>query len=350
MAAGITHDSHYVAQAFLRRWSSDGIHVHAYRVLVSRPQVPEWRLRPIRGLAFQPDLYTSFTGGQEIDEFERWITTEYENPGLEAVDKVLAGRRMTPSDWNSIARFVAAQDVRTPLNFIEFMRLCGEQMPAILDECVSEYQRLSKIGVVGIASKSKQNALAKSLSVRVGQTAQPSSGKAAIRVEAPPRKLWLASIRHVLAGATAVLCQHRWSLATPDGDEEWPITDHPVLRLNYYRTDQYDFRGGWGNKGSEILMPLSPRHLLYVQVGRKLSNRFTFSREHTGLVQRLIVERGHRWVFALHPAPWVARFKPRKIDAAAFSAEQAAWAHWHAEQSQAEMRLEGNEVERRSPP
>lgn len=136
MAPEITHDSHYVAQACLRRWSSDGIHVYAYRALVSRPEVPEWRLRPIRGLAFQPDLYTSFTGGQEIDEFERWISREYENPGLEAVDKLLAGGRMGPSDWNSIARFVAAQDVRTPLNFIEFMKFCGEQMPAILEECV----------------------------------------------------------------------------------------------------------------------------------------------------------------------------------------------------------------------
>ena len=44
---------------------------------------------------------------------------------------------------------------------------------------------------------------------------------------------------------------------------------HPVLRLNYYKPGQYDFRGGWGNPGSEVLMPLSPRHLLYVQVGKK---------------------------------------------------------------------------------
>lgn len=132
----------------------------------------------------------------------------------------------------------------------------------------------------------------------------------------------------------------------PNGEAEWPLTDHPVLRLNYYKAGQYDFRGGWGNKGSEILMPLSPRHLLYVQVGKRLANRFDFSDEHTQLVQRLIVERGHRWVFALHPATWIAQFKPRMIDALAFSAEQAAWARWHSDQSRAEMRLEDNEVER----
>ena len=342
MAPSITRDSHYIAQASLRRWSIDGTRVYAYRTLVSRPEVPEWRLRPIRGLAYQPDLYTSFAGGREVDDFEHWIAKEYEDPGLEAVDKLLANCRMTTSDWQCIARFVAVQDVRTPLNFIEFMKLCGEQMPNILEECVNEYQRHARIGDGSTESNPALDAFAQSFSVHVERTGEQDSGKAVVRVEAPPRKLWLASIRHVLADAATVLGQHRWSIATPHADEEWPLTDHPVLRLNYYNHGQYDFGGGWGHRGSEIIMPLSPRHLLYVQVGTKLQNRFTFSREATRLVQRLIVERGHRWIFALHQAPWVAQFKPRKIDQAAFSAEQDAWSRWHKEQTQAEMSLGSN--------
>lgn len=96
--ANIARDSHYVPQATLRRWSEDGQRVYAYRILVSRPEVPDWTLRSIHGLAYRRDLYTTFAGGQELDEFERWIAKEYEEPGLEAVNKLVACRRLTPSD------------------------------------------------------------------------------------------------------------------------------------------------------------------------------------------------------------------------------------------------------------
>jgi hypothetical protein len=309
--------------------------VYAYRVLVSRAEVPEWVLRPIRGLAYQPDLYTSLAGGQEVDEFERWIAKEYEEPGLQASDKLLAGCSITASDWQCLARLVAVQDVRTPLNFIEFKKLYDEQAPGILDECVEEFKRRVKSGPVATASIQTPSGLAEAIRVHV----EPAGDQVNVQVEAASRKLWLASQRHVLMHAAAELCQHRWSVATPDGDEEWPLTDHPVLRLNWYKPGHYDFCGGWGNKGSEIIMPISPRHLLYVKVGTKMQNRFTFSREHTRVVQRLIVERAHRWVFARRPVTWVAQAKPRVVDETAFLAEQDAWLRWSQEQLHAEAQL-----------
>ena len=46
----ITRESHYVPQATLRRWSEDGVNVHAYRLLVSHQNVPEWQPHALRGL------------------------------------------------------------------------------------------------------------------------------------------------------------------------------------------------------------------------------------------------------------------------------------------------------------
>ena len=124
---------------------------------------------------------------------------------------------------------------------------------------------------------------------------------------------------------------------SPTKARSGPQPIHPVLRLNYYKPGSYDFSGGWGNEGSEIMMPVSPRRLLYVQAGRKAENRFVFSRTDTQLVQRLIVERAYRWVFARQPLDWVARMRPRVIDEAAFAAEQAAWREWPHEQLKSEM-------------
>src|SRR5699024_11588180 len=46
-----------------------------------------------------------------------------------------------------------------------------------------------------------------------------------------------------------------------------PTSDNPVINLNYYRKDKYDFNGGWGVDNTCIMMPLTPKHLLYTQVG-----------------------------------------------------------------------------------
>lgn len=338
----ITRDSHYVPQATLRRWSDDDNHVYAYRTLVSRPEVPVWELRSIRGLACQRDLYTCFSGGQEVDEFERWIAKEYEEPGLEAISKLLARARLSPSDWLHIVRFVATQDVRTPLTFIEWMRRWDQEIPDVLEkslrDAIDALQRARAEGIA-LVDKTKSNAFSESLRVHIETESQSISGagQAMIRAEVTVgRSLWIASMRHLLTGVADVLCRQRWSVIEPFGDEEWPLTDHPVLRLNYYRPDHYDFGGGWGRAGSEMMMPISPRKLLYVQIGKKAPNRFSFALPETQLVQRLIVERAHRWVFARHPVPWVAQVRPRMVDQAIFVAEQEAWQHWHQEQVEVE--------------
>ena len=113
----MARDSHYVPMATLRKWSADGTHLFAYRILVSSPKVPMWRRRPIRGVACRRDLYTVFSGGQELDDFERGLSADFEQPGLEAIDKLVRGARLTPVDWRRMARFIAVQDVRTPPEF-----------------------------------------------------------------------------------------------------------------------------------------------------------------------------------------------------------------------------------------
>ena len=336
----ITHNNHYVPQATLTRWSNDGHHIHAYRILVAHSDVPEWRPRPISGIAYQPDLYTSFSGDEELDEFEHWIGKEFETPGLEAIDKLILQRRLSPADWKAIASFVAAQDVRTPLNYILSMQRWQTEVPKVIEDSIQEsIKKLEAARQEGIklTPSENKNEFSELFRVHVNPPLDPDSDKASIQAEVTlGRRFWIASMRHLLTGVAKTLCQHRWSIAQPHENMEWPITDHPVLRLNFYRPGNYDFCGGWGNEGSEIIMPVSPRHLLYVQVGKKTNSRFVFSSADTDLVQRLLVERAHRWVFARRPEAWVAKVKPRIVNAEMFTAEQDAWSQWHQEHSKAE--------------
>jgi hypothetical protein len=336
----ITHVNHYVPQAVLKRWSIDGTQLFTYRILVPDANFPVWKLRAVSGVAFHRDLYTVCAGGKELDDFEKWVNVEYEQPGLEAIDKLLSGSQLTSADWHRMILFVAAQDVRTPLSYIESMSWFAEHIPKmlvrIMRDSIKQVEEATEQGIE-LSPKLVRNEFNDLLKVTKEPSADPVSDHGMLRAEVVAgRQLWIAKMRHLLTGVAKTLCLHRWSVAEPAGDAEWPLTDHPVIRLNYHKSDQYDFGGGWGHPGSEIMMPVSPRHLLYVQVGKKADNRFTFSPEHTQLVQRLLVERAHRWVFATRPEEWVTKVRQRTEDPEIFEEEEKAWEDYPLEQSQSE--------------
>ena len=85
------------------------------------------------------------------------------------------------------------------------------------------------------------------------------------------------------------------------------------------------------------MMPLSPQHLLFEQVGMDSGRRITFTKEMTNQLRRLLLERAHRCVFATKPLDCAVQMRPRAVDAETFGREEVAmWARWHQGQVQAE--------------
>ena len=132
----IARNNHYVPEATLRRWSQDGDRVWGYRLLVSHGGVRAWRPELIAGLTRQTDLYTEHRNGQDVDAFETFITREFEEPGQRAIEKLICGSRMSPADWRRIARFVVAQDLRTPQDFIEWYARCQHSLQESLESAI----------------------------------------------------------------------------------------------------------------------------------------------------------------------------------------------------------------------
>lgn len=342
---GITRDNHFVPQALLRRWSTDGTNLHAYRLLVPDARVPEWEQKAIRGLAYQRDLYTLVADDKEVDDFERWIHTEFEQPAELVIPRVLADEKLTRGDWHTLVRFLAAQDVRTPRSFIEsnerWQRTMSDFMNDQLRKGVEAFKAMKRTGKAP-AQPAERNEFSELFRVSVEHPEDKSLKEAnVVATLTTGRQFWVAQMRHVLRMGRPMeaLLRHQWSIAQPASDEEWPLTDHPVVKLNYYGSGKYDFRGGWGKRGTEIMMPLSPRHLLYTHVGRNDGRRVQLSMELTKIVQRLLVERAHRWVFATKPFDWITALRPRKVDPNQFSAEAQAWQEWHPDQSRSERDL-----------
>jgi hypothetical protein len=334
----LKRDNHFVPQAYLKRWSTDGTHIWAYRLLVSAEQVPLWRRRAISGLAYQSDLYTSLNQGAETDAFERWIEAEFETPAEPALRKVESGEPLKREDWTRIAYYAAAQNLRTPAAYLEHVQRMHDAVPELLNkilpDSIVKLERARKAGRKVLVQENRQPPL---VPLRVTTERDPDGEQMFFRAEATiGRQSWLASVRHLLTGVASVLVRHTWSIVTPHPSTEWFTSDHPLVRLNYSAPGTYDFKGGWGNPGTDILMPLSPRHLLYTQVGKRNSSHFTVSADKTFEMQRILAEHAHRWIFASKQTKRVSWFRPRHVDAVEFKAEADAWARWHSEQSGAE--------------
>jgi hypothetical protein len=114
-----------------------------------------------------------------------------------------------------------------------------------------------------------------------------------------------------------------------------------VILLNYYGSGNYDFKGGWGSPGTEIILPLGPRHLLYTMVGHRSKYRQIVSPEIAAMMRRFIVEHAHRYVFAANADTEVPQLRQRVVNDAAFRDEATQWQKWHTEQSRAERELMG---------
>jgi len=279
--------------------------------------------------------------GGESDEIERWLNTEFESPAEEALSKVEQDARLSPYEWKTLVNFVAAQDVRTPARLAEHLRRWDETVPRILEETLKEsVSRLETATKLGQVVSTTRTTNAEYIPLRVIKGIAPGQEFGIVKAEVVVgRGLWFQSMRTILA-KVGMLHAHRWTiLRAPDG-LNWFTSDDPVVRLNYSSEGTYDFQGGWGSPGTEIFLPLSPRHLLYTKVGAQPPRRGdVVPRPQTEMIRRMIAAHAHRFIFAASPEPSVSGLRPRAVDASRFRYENEKWRRWHEEQTVAEQSL-----------
>lgn len=339
----LTADNHYVPDSYLKRWADSNGKVWCYRLLVPHEKVEQWKPHSPKSIAFHRHLYTRVAASGETDEFERWFSREFESPAGKALQKAVSEQTLEEADWIVLIRFLAAQDVRTPARLTERLKDWNETLQGVLDETLVEsVQALAEAQRNGLHLP-KPDLLEDSELFPVHALIEtiPGEDKAQIRVEATVgRSLWLWSLRHLLSNTLHALMKHSWTILHSPPGMSWLTSDDPVVKLNYWDANNYNFGGGWANSGTEIFMPLSPTHLMYTQVGAKPPQRGTIaSAEMAAAIQRFTVEHAHRYLFGRAADSNVPVWKPRTVDSRAYRNEAEQWKAWHADQSAAERAL-----------
>ncbi|HCG5524194.1 TPA: DUF4238 domain-containing protein [Vibrio parahaemolyticus] len=316
-------DNHFVPVMYLKNWSTGG-KVQIYRTLVQHENVPIWKPFPLNGIGYLRNLYINTQNGDECDQIETWFDQQFEAPAEAAIQKVISNAKLTPSDYKSIINFFALQDLRTPVKFIEHLKRADNNdfesmMRSVVDKVMSK-------GVPKNFQVTGEYKFHDEMPLKLKITKEESG--LMVHVEnLIGRASWLWSIKRLLNTVSSHLHEHQWTILHPANGHEWFTSDNPVVKLNYYGEGSYDLKGGWGNEGTELILPLGPRHLLYTLVGQKrpLPRGTRLSEEKTKLINHMLVENSHRYVISSHQCPQVTNYRQRLVLPEEVKHELAQW-------------------------
>lgn len=333
----ITHNNHYIPQFYLKNWSQDGNSIFVYSLLVPDSRIPYWSRKKIKSTAVWNDFYTRNERKKEIDDFEKWFGREFESPVKKIFDNLLKGHTLNEEKSTRLSRFIGAQYLRTPARLNELMARWHTEMPALFEEVLQKASKKLEVNPQIINNQTQVSEEAKFLPIKV--TVDKDINK--VKVDSLIGKgMYLFALKHLLTKAVRVLAKHQWHVIRAADSVSFPTSDDPVICLNYNSEHEYDFKGGWGKKNGNIIMPISPKLLLITQIGSNMSSKqLDYSEHWSKFFRKIIIEHAHRYVYAIEPQKGMLATNPRKVDATLFEKEKGIMAGWHEEQMEAEAQL-----------
>lgn len=341
--ASIARNNHYVPQLYLRNWSATPEKVWRYRLLVSHDNVPLWDHTPIVSTGSFNDLYTYNDGDTESDEFEQWFNTEIEIPANKVIAKVVGNVILSKNDFKILSKFVAAQFVRTPARLNKQLGFYKNELSETINVALTRAVEKLEVKIEKCESIKVDNEdyAARYIPAKVTIQKSPDNEVAKLKYETIlGRGVWLYEIRHIVDDTSRVLLNHHWQIIKAAPGAKWCTSDDPVICLNYSGLNNYDFGGGWNRHNSEIILPLSPKHILYTKVGSSTDDNILQENPfYTFLFQKLIIEHAYRNIFSCSAFESISKCRPRVVNSDIFNFEKDAWTKWYAEQTEAEQAL-----------
>ena len=328
----ITHNNHYVPQFYLDKWSSDHIHIYTYRLLVPDQRMPPWNFTPIKSTGSWLDFYTRVVDNEEVDDFEQWFNSEFETPVQPVIEKILNNTHISQIASKYLSRYIAAQQLRTPAGANNLFALMKKSWPDIIEDV---HQKLNTMPIPKTKPTIPVEPDLFPVKITVDRDNRTIETETLVG-----RGMYLYALRYLLTNTVRIMDTYTWQVINAADGITFPTSDDPVICLNYYAENDYDFKGGWGMPNGNIIFPISPTKLLFTQIG---SHRFVpeldRSQKWSLFFRRIIIEHAHRYIYDTKPNDDVAHIHPRCVDLDLFLSEQKETANWHSDQLKAEQNL-----------
>lgn len=333
----ITHDNHYVPQFYLRNWSKDGNNILTYPVLVANTSEDWWKLKPIKSSACFKDLYTREINGEEIADFED-LLQEYEYLAKNVIDKIIAEKEISTKELYCLVEFYGVQYMRTPA------RLSAINTPRM---------QKSLAAAAGAALKETMDDLKNPYHKNKNESNDPGLDLLPFGIN---REGDIMTIKTIIGGKGTFLMaidraiqltekylknpNYRWHIIHAADKINWPTSDNPAMCVFFNEHTRKWSNGGWAERGCELMLPLSPKHLLYSKVGYKADRKkLEKSEEFSKRIDDLIIQHSFRYIYALERKKFMWEKKPRTANAELLQNEREQYMEWHKNQIELEDEL-----------
>ena len=335
----ITHKNHYVPQFYLKNWSQDRKKIWVYSLLVPHAKVPYWQKKSIEYVAVWNDFYTQYNGEKEVDDFEKWFNKEFETPAEPVIQKLIDNKPIARQEEILLTHYVMAQDLRVPARVNDILDCTRNTINDYFDSfpSISIKEEIKK------ASYYSESNVKLPIKVHLNKEKRQVEFKAFVG-----RSFYLNTLKYTLTTTVKQAEKRKWHVIHVADGISFPTSDNPVIRLNLYksynnyRKNKYDFKSGWGNKHGDIIMPLSPKHVLISENGIKgntpnLNNSVYWSE----FFRKIIIEHAYRYVFAYEKQKGMLSINPRRVNKERFLAEKNTMNIWHEYNMKEEQEIMG---------
>lgn len=320
----LSRNNHYLSQMYLEAWKNENNKVEVYELLVSNDNVPKWQPKSIKSVGSLDSIFVRLSNGIESDDIEKWFNEKYETPAKVALNHAINDKRITIDEWHKLIDFTACHAVRTPAFLIKTLEL-GKNSQKILDEVMRAVSLLKKEDILSSKEKLKcnDNKLFPFKGTNLGQV---DENHVLYKTETfIGKQFFLWNVKNTLEETAAVLHNHKWGIMTVDKNVSLPTSDNPVICLNYVNDKNYDFNGGWGRKHCNILFPISPKKILYTEVGVKVKPRCQLDLKTSLMLKKMIIEHSHRNIISNFKDEEIEKIKPRFVSEEEFKKEKKMW-------------------------
>lgn len=326
----ITHKNHYVPQFYLKNWSQDRKKIWVYSLIVPHAKLPYWQQKSIEYIAVWNDFYTRHNGEKEVDDFEKWFNKEFETPVEPVINKLIDNNPITRQEEILLTHYVMAQDLRVPARVNFILDSAKESVKNFMDSFSLE--NVTKEDILNFKHRAINDLLP--INVHVDREKQEMEMRTFVG-----KSVYLYSLKFLLTSTIKKVEHYRWHVVHAADGVSFPTSDNPVILLNYYGNNNYDFKGGWGVKHVNIIMPLSPECLLFTEVGATTESSKFYTREWSGFFRKIIIEHAYRYVFAYEKQKGMLSINPRRVSKERFLAEKETMNGWHEYNMKAEREL-----------
>lgn len=329
----ISRNNHFVAQMYLNAWKNNNNKIWTYDLLVPNEKCNLWNEKSTRSIASQQNFYITLRQNEEVDDIERYLNDEFETSASKSLKKARLGENLSNEDWKSIVNYIGCQIVRTPAFVSKMLKTSKMNMKDIFQQTITELERdlnnRSVEEIKGYLKKEKYNDDNEMFPLKIVDTGLNDGNKEILKIETIVGKsYYLCMMMHLLKQTIKVLHKHEWKVIDVDDRVKIPTSDDPVICLNYYADNKYDFCGGWNNEGSEIIFPISPTKIVYTKVGAK-DIKFKLDYKLSILIKNMIVEHAYRRIFSIDNERCITKIRKRYVNEKEFQREKEILENWH---------------------